>query len=117
MDARQNRVVLSPLWLFAHASLRLPARLRRAPVAVRFVTNTTKECKRTLMERLCRLHFDIQEREIFTSLSAARGLVEGRALRPLLLLEDSALEDFSGEHAPVSLPLHWSAMSGVAGWG
>ncbi|XP_048875006.1 haloacid dehalogenase-like hydrolase domain-containing protein 2 isoform X1 [Brienomyrus brachyistius] len=72
------------------------SRLRRAPVAVCFVTNTTKECKRTLLERLCRLDFDIQEREIFTSLSAARGLVERRALRPLLLLEDSALEDFSG---------------------
>ncbi|KAG9353840.1 hypothetical protein JZ751_011964 [Albula glossodonta] len=71
------------------------SRLRQAPVAVKFVTNTTKECKRTLLERLHRLDFSIQEKEIFTSLTAARGLVELRNMRPLLLLEDSALEDFA----------------------
>uniref|UniRef100_A0A673HLU1 Haloacid dehalogenase-like hydrolase domain-containing protein 2 n=1 Tax=Sinocyclocheilus rhinocerous TaxID=307959 RepID=A0A673HLU1_9TELE len=72
------------------------ARLRQAPVAVKFVTNTTKECKRTLFERLRRLNFDLQEQEIFTSLTAARNLLEQRAVRPLLLVEDSALEDFTG---------------------
>ncbi|XP_062410175.1 haloacid dehalogenase-like hydrolase domain-containing protein 2 [Sardina pilchardus] len=72
------------------------ARLRSAPVAVKFVTNTTKECKRTLLERLRKLNFDIQEQEIFTSLTAARNLLEQRKVRPLLLVEDSALEDFSG---------------------
>ncbi|XP_036385666.1 haloacid dehalogenase-like hydrolase domain-containing protein 2 [Megalops cyprinoides] len=71
-------------------------RLRQAPVAVKFVTNTTKECKRMLLERLQRLGFSIQEQEIFTSLTAARNLVEQNSVRPLLLLEDSALEDFSG---------------------
>ena len=49
------------------------------------------------MERLQRLNFDLEEREIFTSLSAARRLLERRGERPLLLVEDSALEDFSGE--------------------
>ncbi|XP_058645984.1 haloacid dehalogenase-like hydrolase domain-containing protein 2 isoform X1 [Onychostoma macrolepis] len=72
------------------------ARLRQAPVAVKFVTNTTKECKRTLFERLRRLNFDLQEQDIFTSLTAARNLLEQRAVRPLLLVEDSALEDFTG---------------------
>ncbi|XP_076140054.1 haloacid dehalogenase-like hydrolase domain-containing protein 2 [Alosa pseudoharengus] len=72
------------------------ARLRSAPVAVKFVTNTTKECKRNLLERLRKLNFDIQEHEIFTSLTAARNLLEQRKVRPLLLVEDSALEDFSG---------------------
>ncbi|XDV53807.1 hypothetical protein PO909_022224 [Leuciscus waleckii] len=71
-------------------------RLRQSPVAVKFVTNTTKECKRTLFERLRRLNFDLQEREIFTSLTAARNLLEQRAVRPLLLVEDSAREDFTG---------------------
>uniref|UniRef100_A0A8C5FTN9 Haloacid dehalogenase-like hydrolase domain-containing protein 2 n=1 Tax=Gadus morhua TaxID=8049 RepID=A0A8C5FTN9_GADMO len=56
--------------------------------AVRFVTNTTKECKRNLLET--------PEEEIFTSLSAARRLVEQNHQRPLLLVEDSALEDFAG---------------------
>ncbi|MBN3301052.1 haloacid dehalogenase-like hydrolase domain-containing protein 2 isoform X2 [Amia ocellicauda] len=72
------------------------ARLRRAPVAVKFVTNTTKECKRTLFERLKKLEFDIKENEIFTSLSAARSLLEQQQVRPLLLVEDGALEDFTG---------------------
>ncbi|KAL2099909.1 hypothetical protein ACEWY4_004303 [Coilia grayii] len=72
------------------------ARLRSASVAVKFVTNTTKECKRNLLERLQKLNFDIQEQEIFTSLTAARNLLEQRKVRPLLLVEDSALEDFSG---------------------
>lgn len=37
-----------------------------------------------------------QEREIFTSLSAARSLLEQEGHRPLLLVEESALEDFTG---------------------
>lgn len=71
-------------------------RLRQASVAVRFVTNTTKESKRKLLERLRRLNFDLQEKEIFTSLSAARSLLEQKEHRPLLLVEDGALEDFAG---------------------
>ncbi|CAG5867269.1 unnamed protein product [Menidia menidia] len=47
-------------------------RLRQASVAVKF------------------------EEEIFTSLSAARSLLERKQHRPLLLVEDSALEDFTG---------------------
>lgn len=38
----------------------------------------------------------VQEKEIFTSLSAARSLLEQKQHRPLLLVEDSALEDFTG---------------------
>nr|XP_056704839.1 haloacid dehalogenase-like hydrolase domain-containing protein 2 [Euleptes europaea] len=71
-------------------------RLRGAPVAIRFVTNTTKECKRDLLERLKKLDFDIQEDEIFTSLTAARNLLEEKRVRPLLLVEESALRDFRG---------------------
>ncbi|XP_061887708.1 haloacid dehalogenase-like hydrolase domain-containing protein 2 isoform X2 [Entelurus aequoreus] len=71
-------------------------RLRRASLAVKFVTNTTKESKRNLLGRLRGLNFDLQENEIFTSLSAARSLLEKTRLRPLLLVEDGALEDFAG---------------------
>ncbi|XP_029436326.1 haloacid dehalogenase-like hydrolase domain-containing protein 2 isoform X2 [Rhinatrema bivittatum] len=71
-------------------------RLRSAPVAIKFVTNTTKECKGTLLERLKRLEFDITEDEIFTSLTAARNLLEQKHVRPLLLVDDSALPDFEG---------------------
>lgn len=81
-------------------------RLRDAPLAVKFVTNTTKECKRTLFERLRRLRFDIEEREIFTSLTAARNLLEQKEVRPLLLVEDSALEDFAGDLTGRTLNSH-----------
>ncbi len=40
--------------------------------------------------------FDVSEDEIFTSLTAARRLIEVDKLHPLLLLEDSAREDFEG---------------------
>lgn len=36
------------------------SRLRQASVAVKFVTNTTKECRRALAQRLQRLDFDLQ---------------------------------------------------------
>ena len=48
----------------------------------------------TLFHILCR--FNIRKDEIFTSLSAARSIVEEKGVRPLLLLEDSAKEDFAG---------------------
>ncbi|XP_032942989.1 haloacid dehalogenase-like hydrolase domain-containing protein 2 isoform X2 [Rhinolophus ferrumequinum] len=71
-------------------------RLRGTSVMVRFVTNTTKESKQDLLERLKKLEFDISEDEIFTSLTAARNLVEQKEVRPLLLVDDRALPDFKG---------------------
>ncbi|XP_061025772.1 haloacid dehalogenase-like hydrolase domain-containing protein 2 [Eubalaena glacialis] len=65
-------------------------------VMVRFVTNTTKESKKDLLERLKKLEFDISEDEIFTSLTAARNLVEQKQVRPMLLVDDRALPDFKG---------------------
>lgn len=72
------------------------SRLRGTSVMVRFVTNTTKESKQDLLERLKKLEFDISEDEIFTSLTAARNLVEQKEVRPLLLVDDRALPDFKG---------------------
>lgn len=43
-----------------------------------------------------KMNFTMQEKEIFTSLSAARSLLEQKQHRPLLLVDDSALEDFTG---------------------
>lgn len=71
-------------------------RLRGASVTVRFVTNTTKESKQDLVARLQRLDFDISEDEVFTSLTAARRLVEQTQVRPMLLVDDRALPDFEG---------------------
>ncbi|KAK7095941.1 haloacid dehalogenase-like hydrolase domain-containing protein 2 isoform X2 [Littorina saxatilis] len=71
-------------------------RLRKSDVNIKFVTNTTKESKRVLHERLCQLGFTIAADEIFTSLTAARKLIEQKNVRPLLMVDDKALEDFEG---------------------
>jgi HAD superfamily hydrolase (TIGR01458 family) len=71
-------------------------RLQSADVLVKFVTNTTKLPLRLLHERLQSLGFDISRDEIFTSLTAARKVVERMNVRPFLILEDSAKEDFDG---------------------
>lgn len=49
-----------------------------------------------MLNRLNNIGYDISEDEVFTSLSAARQLVEKRQLRPMLLLEQDALQDFEG---------------------
>ena len=69
-------------------------RLRDAGIGVRFATNTTKESRRLLCKRLQKIGFSIEEREIFTSLTAARQFVVDRKLKPYLLVDDAALEDF-----------------------
>ena len=71
-------------------------RLRDSGLALRFVTNTTKESKGTLLNRLKLLGFHINENEVFTSLTAARHLVEANNYRPFCLLEEDALKDFEG---------------------
>lgn len=70
-------------------------RLTATNVRIKFVTNTTKESKRILHERLTRIGFSIQKDEIFTSLTAARQLIDTRCLRPYMLIADAAKEEFS----------------------
>ena len=72
------------------------SRLRDTGVAIRFITNTTKESKRILVSRLVEMGFKISPQQIFTSLTAARTLVEREGLTPYLMLDDSAMEDFNG---------------------
>lgn len=63
---------------------------------VKFVTNTTKESSRALHRRLTSLGFDVSRDEMFSSLAAARLLVAERGLRPLLLVDRAAEEEFEG---------------------
>ena len=54
-----------------------------------------QESGTALHARLARCGLKLEAEEIFSSLSAARGLVERRGLRrPMLLLEESAREEF-----------------------
>ncbi|XP_067130243.1 haloacid dehalogenase-like hydrolase domain-containing protein 2 [Centruroides vittatus] len=70
-------------------------RLRESNVNIRFVTNTTKESKRLLWERLVGLGFSLKPEEMFSSLIAAKELIVSRQLRPMLFLEKIAMEDFN----------------------
>ncbi|KAJ1957645.1 hypothetical protein EC988_000724 [Linderina pennispora] len=70
-------------------------KLRAAGVKVRFVTNSTKTSDERLYAKLTKLGFELDRTEIFTSLSAAKRLVQEHNHRPLLLLEDEALEQFT----------------------
>ncbi|KAL7748095.1 Haloacid dehalogenase-like hydrolase domain-containing protein 2 [Sorochytrium milnesiophthora] len=65
-------------------------------ISIRYVTNTTKESSASLLAKLQRLGFAIHQDHILTSLTAARKLVEQRNLRPLLFLEDDAMQEFDG---------------------
>ncbi|KAJ2829167.1 Haloacid dehalogenase-like hydrolase domain-containing protein 2 [Coemansia sp. 'formosensis'] len=69
--------------------------LRDTGIKVRFVTNSTKTSDERLYVKLSKLGFDLSPSEIFTSLSAAKRLVQQRNYRPLLILEDEALEQFT----------------------
>ena len=72
-------------------------RLRKLKdLKIKFVTNTTKESKNQLHKLLNSLGYTIEKHEIFTSLTAAYNLVQEQKLRPMLFLEQSALEDFHG---------------------
>ncbi|XP_061183910.1 haloacid dehalogenase-like hydrolase domain-containing protein 2 isoform X2 [Saccostrea echinata] len=71
-------------------------RLRKSNLNIKFVTNTTKESQKLLLERLKRIGFSIESSEIFTSLTAAVKLIKKKSLRPLLLVDDRALEEFEG---------------------
>ncbi|XP_055329851.1 haloacid dehalogenase-like hydrolase domain-containing protein 2 [Paramacrobiotus metropolitanus] len=71
-------------------------RLRQTGMPLRFVTNTTKESKRMLHQRLTAMGFHINPDEIFTSITAARKILEAKKWRPWLLVSDEAMEDFEG---------------------
>lgn len=58
------------------------------------MTNTTKESQNVLHSRLSKLGFDIEREKIFSSLLAAVEFIKKEQVRPHLLLEEAALEDF-----------------------
>ncbi|KAK3843038.1 MAG: HAD-like domain-containing protein [Linnemannia gamsii] len=86
-------------------------RLRASGIPFRFCTNTTQYSGDTLANKLRKFGFNVKREEIFTSLSACRQLVQARGLRPLLMFEPDALEEFTG--IPTSGP-HDSVVIGLS---
>lgn len=68
--------------------------MQETNIAIKFVTNTTKESRRCLHNRLSELGFNIKPEEIYSSLGAAQNLIIKRKLKPFLMLAPEAMEDF-----------------------
>lgn len=61
---------------------------------IRFITNTSKESKTILYNRLTKMGFEIDSNEIFSTLSAAELYIRKNQLKPLLLVAPDAMEHF-----------------------
>lgn len=71
-------------------------RLRKAGLAVRFLTNTTRTPRSALLTKLRGMGLSVQEDELFTPALAARRLIEQQGLAPQLLVHPALEEDFAG---------------------
>lgn len=71
-------------------------KLKSSGIKIKFLTNTTKESRRILHEKLVNIGFKINQNEIITSLTTASDFVRHRGLKPYLMIEDEAKEDFAG---------------------
>ncbi|KAJ3240089.1 hypothetical protein HDU78_002494 [Chytriomyces hyalinus] len=65
---------------------------------IRFVSNTSAETRASLAVKLRRIGFSADfERRLFTSLSTAAATVAARGLRPLLLVDAGAAQEFGSD--------------------
>jgi HAD superfamily hydrolase (TIGR01458 family) len=69
-------------------------RLKERIPRVRYLTNTTRSTRRSLVDRLRRLGLSIEEKEVFSAPQAARQLLKERDLRPFLLVHPDLLPEF-----------------------
>jgi HAD superfamily hydrolase (TIGR01458 family) len=72
------------------------ARLRAAGLAMRFVTNITRQPRRSVLEQLRGMGIAVEDSEVLTPAIAARAHLEAQGLTPHLLLDPALLEDFTG---------------------
>ena len=69
-------------------------RLRRAGLAVRFLTNTTRTPKTQLLQKLRGIGLSVGDEELFTPSMAALSLIESDNLSPHFLIHAALAEDF-----------------------
>jgi HAD superfamily hydrolase (TIGR01458 family) len=71
------------------------SRLKQHIPHVRYLTNTTRSTRRSLVGRLVKLGLKIDDEEVFSAPQAARQLLHQRDLRPLLLIHPDLRPDFA----------------------
>ncbi|XP_055535824.1 haloacid dehalogenase-like hydrolase domain-containing protein 2 [Wyeomyia smithii] len=69
-------------------------KLRSLGITVKFVTNTTKESVSSLYTRLVKIGFQLEQKEICSSLIAASNYVKTNGLNPYYIVTDDARRDF-----------------------
>jgi HAD superfamily hydrolase (TIGR01458 family) len=72
------------------------ARLRGAGLPLRFVSNTTRSTRRTVLGRLAGFGISVPEDELFTPARAAREWLVKRSLSPHLLVHPDLKTEFEG---------------------
>jgi HAD superfamily hydrolase (TIGR01458 family) len=70
--------------------------LRRQGVGVRFLTNTTRQTRLSIVQQLRSIGFAVAENEVITGALAARRILQQRGLRPHLLVHPLLLPEFDG---------------------
>jgi HAD superfamily hydrolase (TIGR01458 family) len=77
----------------AHEAL---TRLRRLPLGLRFLTNTSRTPRAVLLAQLSQIGFEIDADELLTAPLVTRSVLEKRKLRPYLLIHPHLRPEFAG---------------------
>lgn len=72
------------------------ARLRGSGLGLHFVTNITRQPRRSVIAQLARMGIEADETEVFTPAIAARAWLAAHGLAPHLLVHPALVEDFAG---------------------
>ena len=72
------------------------ARIRKAGIAIRGITNTTRQPRRSLLDKLRGMGLAMEPDELFMPAIAARRYLEANGLSPHLLIHPALEEDFAG---------------------
>lgn len=70
-------------------------RLAENNVSVRYITNTTRSTRSSIVEKLAAMNFNILEKELFTAPIAAKNHIVESNLNPYLLIHPNLLTEFS----------------------
>ena len=71
-------------------------KLSKTGLPVRYITNTTRSTRNTIIARLCKMGFNISSNEVFTAPIAAKQYLESNHLNPYLLIHPNLESEFAG---------------------
>jgi HAD superfamily hydrolase (TIGR01458 family) len=69
-------------------------RVQASGLPVRFITNTSRKTRATLLAHLGQLGFEVEEGQLFTAVDAARRWLQQRNLRPFCLVHRNIVTEF-----------------------